>query len=310
MSIIRDIVVFHSDPYTPPVSTPLTTASLSSEQEMTLVIENIGSHMCSEVKYKEGCINNNEMECRVASLQDIIRYLHTLSVPSAHLPSLSSSSSYIQFLDPHAVYESMNQQHPLVGMSGLQVQLYHSVLAPYNIHPPSCTPHSSPDNISLYSIHHIRACSGIIIQGDTGCGKTSLAHWVIAQGRDIFKCISISCADLVHKIVGESEQKLRNIFQGARAHAPCFILLENIENILGSDSTQGEMGSDGIKRSQRTSHHALDRILSTMLIELDGIDPSRRAATGLSSAVIVIATTSDISTLDKSLLRPGMLVVC
>ena len=105
-------------------------------------------------------------------------------------------------------------------------------------------------------------------------------------------------------MVGESEQKLRNIFQGARAHAPCFILLENIENILGSEETP----EPGEHRSHRTSHHALDRILSTMLIELDGIDPTRRVQSA-SAPVIVLATTSSISALDKSLLRPGRLSV-
>ena len=54
-------------------------------------------------------------EQRVASLQDILRYLHTLSVPSAQLPKLSSSS-YIQFLDPHALHAAVERQPPLVGL--------------------------------------------------------------------------------------------------------------------------------------------------------------------------------------------------
>ena len=131
-------------------------------------------------------------EQRVASLQDILRYLHTLSVPSAHLPSLSSSS-YIQFLDPHALHAAVERQHPLVGLSECQDQLYQCVLAPYDIHPRSIPSGDSPapgpasSHSSLYALHRIRPCSGILIQGDTGCGKTSLAHWVVAQARDVFR---------------------------------------------------------------------------------------------------------------------------
>ena len=112
--------------------------------------------------------------------------------------------------------------------------------------------------------------------------------------------------------------------------APCFLLLDNLEIILGSS---GSTGSQGIRSGRRTAHQALDRLLSTLLVEIDGLSSSRTLSklrkttskavteanqteenTGVdkedeeeeeeeedsrSKSVIVIATTSDINLIDR-----------
>ena len=112
--------------------------------------------------------------------------------------------------------------------------------------------------------------------------------------------------------------------------APCFLLLDNLEIILGSS---GSTGSQGIRSGRRTAHQALDRLLSTLLVEIDGLSSSRTLSklrkttskavtetnqteenTGVdkeddgeegeeeesrSKCVIVIATTSDINLIDR-----------
>ena len=99
-----------------------------------------------------------------------------------------------------------------------------------------------------------------------------------------FKFMKVSCADLVDKMVGESERRISKLFESARAVAPSILLFDNIDIILGTAGA-------------RTSHQALDRVLSSFLIE---IDKSR-------GGVIVLGTCSSVDLIDKALLRPGRL---
>jgi SpoVK/Ycf46/Vps4 family AAA+-type ATPase len=277
---------------------------------------------------------------QVLSLSTILHTLSLLSRPVVDASIVGAdggneaiSSANITFLDafnlPGAAAEM--EGAPLVGLEDIQQRLRRVVLGPY-----------FSDTKQYFRRLGIRPCSGVVIQSPPGCGKTALSEWLVHEGREHFKCISVSCAELVDKIVGASEQKLSNIFAAARVYAPCFLLLENIDCILGrslpdDDGDGGQSGSGsgdlarGSMRStrsiQRTSHHALDRILSTLLVELDGIETTRSyPATDIDNmlahggdsipgkednvadaSVVVIATTSDMSLLDGALLRPGRL---
>ena len=55
--------------------------------------------------------------------------------------------------------------------------------------------------------------SGLLICGPSGCGKTSLARRVAFECSLTHKYLEVACAELVHKIVGESERKLVEIFR-------------------------------------------------------------------------------------------------
>ena len=79
-----------------------------------------------------------------------------------------------------------------------------------------------------------------MIHGPSGSGKTCLAKWLAFSCRRIFKFLVIPCAELVHKVVGETEKKISNIFQAARKIAPCFILLDNLDTVLGSAVGDGD----------------------------------------------------------------------
>jgi SpoVK/Ycf46/Vps4 family AAA+-type ATPase len=107
-------------------------------------------------------------------------------------------------------------------------------------------------------------------------------------------------------VVGESEKRLAELFRMARSIAPCFILLDNIEVILGAPSSLNASSgaAEGKRHRTRTTHKAIDRILSTLLMELDGIeDPSERKnniENPSGGQVIVIATmSSHPKTLDR-----------
>lgn len=91
----------------------------------------------------------------------------------------------------------------------------------------------------------------------------------------------------------------------ARQISPCILLLDNIEKIIGIDNEA---------KHTRTSHRATDRILSMLLVEIDGIASSKvffRSRDILDfdkdCKVIVIATAESADTIDGSLLRSGRL---
>jgi SpoVK/Ycf46/Vps4 family AAA+-type ATPase len=98
--------------------------------------------------------------------------------------------------------------------------------------------------------------------------------------------------------------------------APCFLLLDNIEIVLGGNgnnsrddtSLSNDEDSDDSDDdySSRTSHKALDRVLSTLLVEIDGVTTISDSSQSW-RRVIVLATTSNPKVLDRTLLRPGRL---
>lgn len=127
--------------------------------------------------------------------------------------------------------------------------------------------------------------------------------------------------------------------------APCFLLLDNLEIILGSGGREDETGKgqgqgqgQGVRSGRRTAHQALDRLLSTLLVEIDGLGSSRILSKvksmhlrggghgdytqeedddgdgdgdGLEfKPVIVIATTCDISLIDRYALIPYIFSDC
>lgn len=169
-----------------------------------------------------------------------------------------------------------------------------------------------------------KPCSGILLHGPTGCGKSALVEWLAYQVRGTHKLIVLPCADLVHKVVGESESRLAAYFSQARALAPCLLILDSIDIVFGStgDVDVGGGGQSGAgpgpgrgvfqPRSSRSKHAALDRLLSTLLVELDGITSGNDINVTGSPApsrgdVVVVATASEKSLLDKALKRPGRL---
>mgnify|MGYP006076781149 CR=1 FL=1 len=158
-------------------------------------------------------------------------------------------------------------------------------------------------------------CPGVLIHGPSGCGKSLLVSWIAHQVKGRFKFLSLPCADLVHKEVGASEREIIKCFEKARSMAPCILLLDNLDIVFGTDnwaSPQSEEGddldyneNDDDFTTKRSSHPALDRILSALLIELDGI--SKTASNSSENSVLVIATTMNAQSIDSALKRPGRL---
>ncbi|KAL7550411.1 hypothetical protein ACHAWF_013654 [Thalassiosira exigua] len=144
--------------------------------------------------------------------------------------------------------------------------------------------------------------AGALLTGPPGCGKSTLAHHCASLAACLHPRVSlldVHCASLVRKEMGGSERAVRSLFASVRAAAPCVLLLEGIEDVAperGNDATEGG---------------TMDRMLSTFLTEMDGIESHTEidGAEGAEDAggVAIIGVTRDPRLLDPALLRPGRL---
>jgi len=122
---------------------------------------------------------------------------------------------------------------------------------------------------------------GILLYGPPGCGKTLLAKAVANEADAYF--IAINGPEIMSKYYGESEQRLREIFEQAKKNAPAIIFIDEIDAIAPKrDEVVGE-----VER----------RVVAQLLTLMDGLE-SR-------GDVIVIAATNRINAVDPALRRPG-----
>jgi len=122
---------------------------------------------------------------------------------------------------------------------------------------------------------------GILLYGPPGCGKTLLAKAVANETDAYF--ISISGPEIMSKFYGESERRLREVFQKAQQNAPAIIFIDEIDAIAPK---RGEVVGE-VER----------RVVAQLLALMDGLTPRGN--------VIVIGATNRINDLDPALRRPG-----
>jgi ribosome biogenesis ATPase len=137
----------------------------------------------------------------------------------------------------------------------------------------------------LYSHIGVQCPRGVLLHGPSGCGKTLLAHAIGGELGVYFK--AVSGPEFVSGMSGESERKLREVFDDAIAHAPAILFIDEIDSIAGKRSA-AQRGMD-------------KRIVSQLLTCLDSI--SFDATEG--QAVMVIGACNHPDDLDPSLRRPG-----
>ncbi|XP_062970631.1 nuclear valosin-containing protein-like isoform X2 [Cynocephalus volans] len=125
---------------------------------------------------------------------------------------------------------------------------------------------------------------GVLLHGPPGCGKTLLAH-AIAGELDL-PILKVAAPEIVSGVSGESEQKLRELFEQAVSNAPCIIFIDEIDAI----TPKREVASKDMER----------RIVAQLLTCMD--DLNHVAAT---AQVLVIGATNRPDSLDPALRRAG-----
>lgn len=129
--------------------------------------------------------------------------------------------------------------------------------------------------------------SGILFYGPPGTGKTLLAKAIATEFSLNF--FSVKGPELLNMYIGESEANVRRVFQRARDARPCVVFFDELDSVAPKRGNQGDSGG------------VMDRIVSQLLAELDGMSDGGEGAGG----VFVIGATNRPDLLDQALLRPG-----
>ena len=146
----------------------------------------------------------------------------------------------------------------------------------------------------LYPIEHpdkfhkfgMMPSKGVLFYGPPGCGKTLLAKAVAHECSSNF--VSIKGPELLTMWFGESEANVREVFDKARAAAPCVLFFDELDSVgTARGSSQGDAGGAG------------DRVLNQLLTEMDGV--------GAKKNLFFIGATNRPDILDEALIRPGRL---
>ena len=133
----------------------------------------------------------------------------------------------------------------------------------------------------LFDRMGISAPKGVLLYGPPGTGKTLIAEAVANESGASF--YSIRGPEIMGRFYGQSEERLRTIFEEAENNAPSIIFLDEIDSIAPSrDSAYGE-----VER----------RVVAQLLTLMDGM--------GGRGDVIVIGATNREDSIDPALRRPG-----
>lgn len=213
-------------------------------------------------------------------------------------PTTSSLLSSTSPVSAHSLQPTTADPFPLVGgytaLKKHLLLLVHSFLRP----PPPHQPHTTHSDATF------ARPTGILLHGPAGCGKSlllsSLAALATSPGLvsgTLFGVVRLHVAAVLSPYLGESERQLRAVFEQAKAAAPCLLLVDDIDTLVGSRGDAGDGGGGGDEEGGGAT-----RLLTTLLVLLDGIDSSPTTP-----PVLLVATTTSPSTLDSALLRPGRL---
>nr|XP_012152788.1 PREDICTED: spermatogenesis-associated protein 5 isoform X1 [Megachile rotundata] len=123
---------------------------------------------------------------------------------------------------------------------------------------------------------------GILLYGPAGVGKSLIANALLSEYN--VNSFTIYSSDIYSKSLGETEQKLKDIFIEAKAKAPSIILIEELDNLCP-------------KRSTSSSDHER-RVLAQLTALFDDIQNAN-------DNIVILATTSKLDLVDSSLRRPG-----
>lgn len=135
---------------------------------------------------------------------------------------------------------------------------------------------------SLFERFRKKAGGGVLLYGPPGCGKTLIARATAGECDAAF--LSVGIADILNMYVGESEQRLRAVFEAARDRAPSVLFFDEVEALGG--------------RRQHAHGATAANVVSLFLAEMDGFGARNEG-------VLILAATNVPWAVDPAFRRPG-----
>jgi transitional endoplasmic reticulum ATPase len=133
----------------------------------------------------------------------------------------------------------------------------------------------------LFRTLGIEPPKGVLLYGPPGTGKTLIAKAVASESGAHF--ISIAGPEVISKYYGESEQRLREVFEEARENAPSIIFIDELDSIT--------------PRREEVTGEVERRVVAQLLTMMDGLEERGQ--------VVVIGATNRLDAVDPALRRPG-----
>ncbi|ORY35743.1 P-loop containing nucleoside triphosphate hydrolase protein [Naematelia encephala] len=185
-------------------------------------------------------------------------------------PFSSSVPSYINLYTPSPTSSTTYAQ---LGGLDSQIKTIKSMLDLPLLHP------------DLFALFNLPPPRGILLHGPPGTGKTALAR-AVASSTPGCSCIVVNGPELSSAFHGETEERVRGVFEEARKRSPCIIVLDEIDALCPRrDGDGGEVEK---------------RVVATLLTLMDGMSGSAEG-----ERVFVIAATNRPNSIDPALRRPG-----
>ena len=152
------------------------------------------------------------------------------------------------------------------GMGDLKERLRETVLDPL----------TNPEEYERYGIDVL---SGLLLYGPPGCGKTHVTRALAGELDHAF--VEVSPADLTSKWMGKPEQNVADLFDIARANAPCLLFIDEIDAVAGSRGGM-QSGRQGM--------------VNQLLTELESLEDDD---------VVVVGATNLLEDVDQAIRRSG-----
>ncbi|WP_053947824.1 AAA family ATPase [Halolamina sediminis] len=135
-------------------------------------------------------------------------------------------------------------------------------------------------NPELFARLGIDPPKGVLLHGPPGTGKTLIAKAVANEVDATF--ISISGPEIMSKYKGESEERVREVFEAAQADAPAIVFFDEIDSVAPKREDGGDVES---------------RVVGQLLSLMDGLNAR--------GEVVVIGATNRVDEIDPALRRGG-----